>query len=120
MNARDASTRRAPLLTRFDARGLGEGAARVGLDHPQGRRPESVRWSAHWQIEEAWHWQLVVSFGEDAARIRRDNSLANIAVIRRRALDVACVDQSKGSLTGKLKRAGWDDKFMLKMLRQMR
>lgn len=27
---------------------------------------------------------------------------------------------SKGSLTGKLKRAGWNDDFMLKLLSQMR
>jgi len=75
---------------------------------------------AHWQIENGLHWQLDVSFGEDAARNRKDNGPANIAVIRRRALDVARLDKSKGSLTGKLKRAGWNDEFMLKLLNQMR
>jgi predicted transposase YbfD/YdcC len=60
----------------------------------------------HWQIENALHWQHDVSFGEDAARNRKDNGPSNIAVIRRRALDVARLDQSKGSLTAKLKRAG--------------
>jgi predicted transposase YbfD/YdcC len=75
---------------------------------------------AHWQIENALHWQLDVSFGEDGARNRRDNGPANIAVLRRRALDVARVDKSKGSLSAKLKRAGWDDEFMLKLLGQMR
>ena len=75
---------------------------------------------AHWQIENALHWQLDVSFGEDAARNRKDNGPANIAVLRRRALDVARLDSSKGSLTGKLKRAGWNDDFMLKLLSQMR
>jgi len=57
---------------------------------------------AHWQIENALHWQLDVSFREDAARNRKDNGPANIAVLRRRALDVARVDNSKGSLTEKL------------------
>jgi predicted transposase YbfD/YdcC len=71
---------------------------------------------AHWQIENALHWQLDVSFGEDAARNRRDNGPANIAVLRRRALDVARLDPSKGSLTTKLKRAGWNDGVMLEML----
>jgi hypothetical protein len=33
---------------------------------------------------------------------------------------VARLDQSKGSLTVKLKRAGWNDDFMLKLLSQMR
>jgi predicted transposase YbfD/YdcC len=75
---------------------------------------------AHWQIENALHWQLDVSFGEDARRNRKDNGPANIAVLRRRALDVARLDQSKGSLTVKLKRAGWNDEFMLKLLSQMR
>jgi predicted transposase YbfD/YdcC len=75
---------------------------------------------AHWQIENALHWQLDVSFREDAARNRKDNGPANIAVLRRRALDVARLDQSKGSLTAKLKRAGWNDEFMLKLLNQMR
>jgi predicted transposase YbfD/YdcC len=49
----------------------------------------------HWQIENGLHWQLDVSFGEDAARNRKDNGPANIAVIRRRALDVARLDQSR-------------------------
>jgi predicted transposase YbfD/YdcC len=71
---------------------------------------------AHWQIENALHWQLDVSFGEDAARNRKDNGPANIAVLRRRALDVARLDPSKGSLTTKLKRAGWNDDVMLEML----
>jgi predicted transposase YbfD/YdcC len=59
----------------------------------------------HWHIVNRLHWQLDVSFGEDAARNRKDNGPANIAVMRRRALDVARLDQSKGSLTAKLKRA---------------
>jgi predicted transposase YbfD/YdcC len=75
---------------------------------------------AHWQIENALHWQLDVSFREDAARNRKDNGPTNIAVLRRRALDTARLDQSKGSLTTKLKRAGWDDEFLLSLLRQMR
>jgi predicted transposase YbfD/YdcC len=75
---------------------------------------------AHWQIENSLHWQLDVSFGEDAQRNRKDNGPANIAVLRRRALDVARLDKSKGSLTVKLKRAGWNDEFMLKLLSQMR
>ena len=75
---------------------------------------------AHWQIENALHWQLDVSFREDAARNRKDHGPANIAVLRRRALDVARLDTSKGSLSEKLKRAGWDDDFLLKLLGQMR
>jgi predicted transposase YbfD/YdcC len=75
---------------------------------------------AHWQIENALHWKLDVSFREDAQRNRKDNGPANIAVLRRSALDAARLDPSKGSLTTKLKRAGWDDELMLKLLSQMR
>ncbi len=74
----------------------------------------------HWQIENALHWQLDVTFREDAARNRKDHGPTNIAILRRRALDVARADKSKGSLSEKLKRAGWDDDFLLKMLGQMR
>lgn len=66
----------------------------------------------HWAIENALHWQLDVSFREDAARNRKDNGPGNIAVLRRRALDVVRRDTSKGSLSIKLKRAGWDETFL--------
>jgi predicted transposase YbfD/YdcC len=79
---------------------------------------ESVR--AHWDIENGLHWQLDVTLREDAARNRKDNGPATIAVLRRRALDVARRDTSKGSLAVKLKRAGWDHDFLLRMLGQMR
>lgn len=75
---------------------------------------------AHWDIENGLHWQLDVTLREDAARNRKDHGPANIAVLRRRALDVARRDTSKGSLATKLKRAGWDHDFLLQMLAQMR
>ena len=50
----------------------------------------------------------------------RGSGPANIAVLRRRAPDVARTDTSKGSLTEKIKRAGWDDDFLLKLLGHMR
>jgi predicted transposase YbfD/YdcC len=74
---------------------------------------------AHWGIENALHWQLDVSFWEDAVRNRKDNGPANIAILRRRALDVARRDTSKGSLSIKLKRAAWDDAFLLNLLNQL-
>jgi len=74
---------------------------------------------AHWGIENALHWQLDVSFREDAARNRKDNGPANIAILRRRALDLARRDTSKASLTIKLKQAGWGDAFLLCLLKQL-
>ena len=74
---------------------------------------------AHWEIENALHWQLDVSFREDAARNRKDNGPTNIAILRRRALDLARRDTSKGSLSIKLKRAGWSDAFLLSLLKSL-
>ena len=73
----------------------------------------------HWAIENALHWQLDVSFREDAARNRKDNAPGNIAVLRRRALDVVRQDKSKCSLSIKLKRAGWDEDFLRSILSNM-
>jgi hypothetical protein len=74
---------------------------------------------AHWAIENALHWQLDVSLREDAARNRKDNSPGNIAVLRRRALDVMRRDTSNGSLSIKLKQAGWDDDFLRSVLNNL-
>ena len=74
---------------------------------------------AHWETPNALHWQLDVFFREDAARNRKDNGPANIAILRRRAAGVDCRDTSKGSLSIKLKRAGWSDAFRLSPLNQL-
>jgi len=66
---------------------------------------------AYGEIENALHWQLDVSFREDAARNRKDNGPANIVILRRRAAGVARRDTSKGSLSIKLKRVGWRVRF---------
>jgi len=74
---------------------------------------------AHWGIENALQWQLDISFHEDSARSRKNNGAANITILRRRALDIARRDDSKGSLAIKPKRAGWSDTFLLSLLRQL-
>lgn len=61
----------------------------------------------HWQFESGLYGQLAVSMREDAAGNRKDDSPTNIVALRRRALDVACTDASKGSMAGKIQRAGW-------------
>lgn len=48
-----------------------------------------------WAIENASHWQLHVSLRGDAARNRKYNGPSNIAVLRRRVLDVVRRDTSK-------------------------
>jgi len=74
---------------------------------------------AQWAVENNLHWQLDVSLREDGARNRKDNGAANLAVLRRRALDVVKRDTSKGSLSIKIKRAGWDDPFLYSLLNNL-
>ena len=53
---------------------------------------------------------------EKTPRNRKDNAPGNIAVLRRRALDLVRQDKSKSSLSIKLKRAGWDEDFLRSIL----
>ena len=74
----------------------------------------------HWGIENALHWPLDVLLDEDLARNRKDNGPANLAVLKRLALNVARAQPDKNLSRGKLKRAGWDDAFLFDMLGHMR
>jgi hypothetical protein len=61
----------------------------------------------HWAIENALHWQLDVSFREDAARNRKDNAPGNIAVLRRprcrptAQVEVVSVNQAQACRLGR-------------------
>ena len=71
---------------------------------------------AHWGIENQLHWVLDTGFGEDLSRVRDRNAAANLAVLRRIALNLVRADRScAGSLKGKRKMAGWDDGSMLRL-----
>jgi len=75
----------------------------------------------HWGIENRLHWTLDVVLDEDLARNRKDNAPANLAILRRLALNIARAHpDKKTSMRGKLKRAGWDERFMFDMLTNMR
>lgn len=71
---------------------------------------------AHWQIENRLHWVLDVIFDEDLARARKDHAAENLARLRRFALNVLHTHPDPGSIRGKIKRAGWDDSFLLNLL----
>lgn len=75
---------------------------------------------AHWTIENQLHWVLDVAFDEDAARSRKDYAPQNLALIRKLALNILRTHPDKGSIKGKIKRAGWNDAFLLSMLGHMR
>ncbi len=55
---------------------------------------------------------------EDQTRNRKDNGPENLALLRRFALNLARLEPSKGSMKGKLKRAGWDNQFLAQLLTQ--
>jgi predicted transposase YbfD/YdcC len=75
----------------------------------------------HWSIENTLHWTLDVTLDEDLARNRKDNGPANLAVLRRLALNIARAHpDTKTSLRRKLLRAGWDENFLFDLIRHMR
>lgn len=74
----------------------------------------------HWTIENQLHWVLDVDFGEDGARSRKDHAPQNLALVRKLALNLLRQHPDKGSIKGKIKRAGWNDDFLLSLLAHMR
>ncbi len=71
----------------------------------------------HWCIENQLHWVLDVSFNEDASRIRKDNAPENLAIIRHIALNLLKQEKTlKVGVKNKRKNAGWDDKYLIKVL----
>lgn len=72
---------------------------------------------SHWRIENSLHWVLDVTMNEDQARNRKGNGPENLALLRRIALNLARTEPTKGSMRGKIKKAGWSDDFMLDMIR---
>ena len=71
---------------------------------------------AHWHVENRLHWVLDVIMDEDQSRARKDNGPENLARLRRFALNIVRANQDKGSTRGKIKRAAWDDAFLLQLL----
>jgi len=75
---------------------------------------------SHWGIENRLHWVLDVHFAEDGNRARKDNGPENLAILRRLALNILRSHPHRASLRRKIKRAGWDNAFLLAMLNHMR
>lgn len=69
----------------------------------------------HWSIENNLHWQMDVTFNEDSTR-KKKNAAMNFSLLNKIALAAIKKDESKGSLKGKRKRAGWDDSFLEHLL----
>lgn len=71
----------------------------------------------HWGVENSLHWVLDVSFREDDCRIRKGLGAQNFAVLRHIALNLLQRESShKRGIKARRKRAGWDRKYLAKVL----
>ena len=61
---------------------------------------------------------LDVTCEEPQARNRKGHCAENLALLRKLALNLTRLESSKGSMRGKLKRAGRDDGFLIRILAQ--
>ncbi len=57
----------------------------------------------HWNIECSLHWRLDVILDEDHSTNKKDNSIDNLAIIRKIVFNLARLDPSMGNLTLKKK-----------------
>ncbi|WP_338129004.1 ISAs1 family transposase [Bradyrhizobium ivorense] len=80
----------------------------------------AARHRSHWGIENQLHWVLDVHFTEDSNRARKDNAPENLAILRRLALNILRTHPDSASIRRKIKRAGWDDAFLLSRFSHMR
>lgn len=72
---------------------------------------------AHWGIENRLHWVLDMAFDEDRCRVRRGHGARNLATLRKIALNLLRREtQTKLSVPGKRRKAGWDEEYLLKVL----
>ncbi len=87
---------------------IGNDARRLG---------EAVR--AHWGIENDLHWSLDVAFREDESRVRNRNAAENFAVLRHIALGLLKNEKTaKVGIKTKRQMAGWDERYLAKLLFQ--
>lgn len=70
----------------------------------------------HWGIENNLHWQLDVSFSEDANRVTKRNGAENLALLRKLALMMLKRHPSKQSLAGKQWNAALNPQFLENVL----
>jgi predicted transposase YbfD/YdcC len=71
----------------------------------------------HWGIENNLHWQMDVSFGEDANRTAERTAAENLTLVRRAAQTLVKRHPQKGGIKCKRRQAGWDLDFLEEILR---
>ena len=76
---------------------------------------------SHWSIENSLHWVLDVVFREDSSRVRSRGGATNLAALRKLALVLLRLEQSKPgkSVARKRKLAGWEPDYAFDILRNI-
>jgi predicted transposase YbfD/YdcC len=102
-------------------RQVGDAAATMEASYFIGSKVMSAKSYAkvlrnHWSIENNLHWQLDVSFAEDANRFTKRNGAENLAVLRKLALMMLKRHPSKQSLAGKQWMAALNPQFLEEVL----
>jgi predicted transposase YbfD/YdcC len=72
----------------------------------------------HWRMENCLHWQLDVTFGEDASRIQKRHGAENFPLLRRLPLALLKRHPGKGSMRTKRYQATLDVAFLEEILKR--
>ena len=84
------------------------------LNSPANKFNKYIR--QHWGVENSVHWTLDMTFREDYQRKRNGMAAQNFSLINKIALNILKKDKSKGSIKSKRLKAGWDNRFLTKLL----
>lgn len=72
---------------------------------------------SHWGVENSLHWVLDVAMSEDDSRIRKENAPANMALLRRIALNLLKQEKTlKRGIQGKRLKAAINPDYLAKVL----
>jgi len=86
------------------------------LSIPRNARQFAKASRGHWGVENSLHWVLDVVFKEDQSRAREGYAAQNLATLRRLALNALKREPGKRSMRLKVKRAGWNNDYLLSVL----
>ncbi|WP_337177623.1 ISAs1 family transposase [Paludisphaera sp.] len=123
----------ADLADRGRWKGLAAIGAAINITTRDGKQTDAVRYyilsrrlearefadavRSHWGIENSLHWQLDVTFGEDACRVRHGFASANLSVVRRAALGLLKNETSERiGVQNKRLAAACNTRYMEKVL----
>jgi predicted transposase YbfD/YdcC len=83
---------------------------------PAGAKVYGDALRGHWGIENGLHWQMDITFGEDANRVQRRHGAENLALLRRLALTLLKRQQGPASIACKRFAAALDPAFLEEIL----